>query len=546
MKRRSFLGLLASGSAAASALPKAVSTPVRGAVHAGPSRTPLEIGQEKQLFLDDHVVETMEPRVFKLLNQPVRYPENPVIPLGTDWEQKGGLSHGGDAGTVLYDPELKLYRFYGWMIPWPSRGESVRKFIFYAESEDGLHWRKPPLGQERYLGFDTNFIRLPFLGDATPGNIGVFLDPAARTPEERYKILFERKQDGKWGFYPGYSADGLHFQPYPVSRPTIPFHSDTNNNPIWNPGTNEYLVYHRTHPRLDRWFQPEPVYPEGARARTAAWSASRDFLDWDGPSDKRDPEERYVCFHADSRDRVGDRDFYTLEVLPYGGGLVGFTSVYHNLMGQIPAGTDLGKARSPWVDRIDVQLLWSRDARRFERVGDRRVFLPNGPEGSWDEHLCYTAQAPIVREDLGEIWIYYEGFGGRHHFKQRGEQQRGQIGLAILRLDGFVSVTGSGSLTTRPLVFQGNRLRINATGRDRYAGDGYGTVKVALLDGETGRTLPGYGLDDCRAFGSDSIRHTVSWRGGADVGALEGKPVQVRFQVRRAKLFSFQFAREPV
>ena len=178
--------------------------------------------------------------------------------------------------------------------------------------------------------------------------------------------------------------------------------------------------------------------------------------------------------------------------------------------------------------------------------GTAGCFCPTVPEGSWDEHLCYTVQAPIVREDLGEIWIYYEGFGGRHLFKTRGEQQRGQVGLAILRLDGFVSVTGAGSLTTRPLVFQGNRLRINATGRDRYAGDGHGTVKAALLDGETGRTLPGYGLDDCRPFGSDSIRHTVSWRGGADVGALEGKPVRVRFQVRRAKLFSFQFAREPV
>ena len=542
MERRSFLRLLGSGGAAASALP----TPVRGAVHAEPSRTPLEIGQERQLFLDDHVVETMEPRVFRLLNQPVRYRDNPVIPLGTDWQQKGGLSHGGDAGAVLYDPERKLYRFYGWMIPWPPLGSSVRKFIFYAESEDGLHWRKPPLGQVRYLGYDTNFIRLPFLGDASPGNLGVFRDPAARRPQERYKIVFQGKQDGAGGLYPGYSADGIRFHRYPVSRPIIPFYSDTNNNAIWNPGTNEYLVYHRTYPRLDRWFQPEPVYPEGARVRTAAWAASRDFLDWDGPSDKQEPEERYFCFHADAADRIGDRDFYTLEVLPYGGGLVGFTSVYHNLMGQIPAGTDLGKARSPWVDRIDVQLLWSRDARRFERVGDRRVFLPNGPEGSWDEHLCYTVQAPIVREDLGEIWIYYEGFGGRHVFNQRGEQQRGQIGLAILRLDGFVSITGAGSLTTRPLVFEGNRLRINATGRDRYAGDGYGTVKVALLDGETSQALPGYGLDDCRVFGGDSISHTVSWRGSADVGALEGKPVRVRFQVHRAKLFSFQFAREPV
>ena len=121
MKRRNFLRLLGSGSAAASGLPLAASNPGRGAVRAEPARTPLEIGQEKQLFLDDHVVETLEPRVFKLLNQPVRHPENPVIPLGTDWEQKGGLSHGGDAATVLYDPELNLYRFYGWMIPWPAR-----------------------------------------------------------------------------------------------------------------------------------------------------------------------------------------------------------------------------------------------------------------------------------------------------------------------------------------------------------------------------------------------------------------------------------------
>ena len=247
MERRSFLRLLGSGGAAASALP----TPVRGAVHAEPSRTPLEIGQERQLFLDDHVVETMEPRVFRLLNQPVRYRDNPVIPLGTDWEQKGGLSHGGDAGAVLYDPERKLYRFYGWMIAWPPLGSSVRKFIFYAESEDGLHWRKPPLGQVRYLGYDTNFIRLPFLGDASPGNLGVFRDPAARRPQERYKIVFQGKQDGAGGLYPGYSADGIRFHRYPVSRPIIPFYSDTNNNAIWNPGTNEYLVYHRTCPRLD-------------------------------------------------------------------------------------------------------------------------------------------------------------------------------------------------------------------------------------------------------------------------------------------------------
>ncbi len=539
MKRRNFLALLGAGSAAGAV---GVGTESRGAAQAVPAAgEPLSIGGEKQLFLDDHIIESMEPRVYRLLNQPVKYRENPVIPLGTDWEQKGGLSHGGDAGNLFWDEDRKLYRFYDWMIEYPPEGGSYKKFLFYGESPDGLHWRKPPLGQVEYLGYDTNFLKLSFLGDANPGNPAVFMDAQAQSQEERYKIVFQQKRNDRWGMYPGHSADGIHFKPYPVSRPIAPLYSDTNNNLIWNDKTQEYLLYLRTYPLVSRWFEPEPLYPETQRARTPAWAASSDFRDWDGPSSKSDPEERYVCFHADAQDRPGDRDFYTLEVLPYAGGFVGFTSTYHNFFGQIPAGTDSGKARTPWIDRMDVQLLWSRDGRRFDRVGDRRVFLPNGPEGSWDEHLCYTVQAPIVREDLGEIWIYYEGFSGHHWFNQRGEQQRGQVGLAILRLDGFLAVTGTGSFTTRALRFKGNRLVINATGRDRYAGDGYGTVKVELLDGQTGSPLPGFTADDCKVFGEDSIQHTVSWKGGPSLGSLEGKPVKVRFQVSKAKLFSFQF-----
>jgi hypothetical protein len=242
-------------------------------------------------------------------------------------------------------------------------------------------------------------------------------------------------------------------------------------------------------------------------------------------------------------DPVGSRDFYTLEVLPYEDGYVGFTSVYHNMFGLTPAAIDAGTAQSPWLDRMDVQLLWSRDGQRFERVGSRRVFLPNGPEGSWDADMVYTVQAPIVREDLGEIWIYYEGFGGHHWFSQRGEQQRGQVGLAVLRLDGFVSVTGRGALTTKPLTFEGNRVSINATGVDRYAGGNYGTLRVEILDGETCRPVPGFARADCDVFGGDSVRHIVTWKGSADVGGLEGKQVSLRFHLDKAKLFAFQFLR---
>ena len=135
----------------------------------------------------------------------------------------------------------------------------------------------------------------------------------------------------------------------------------------------------------------------------------------------RDADDRFLSFHADEKDSVGSRDFYTLEVLPYAGGYVGFTSVYHNMFGLAPAAMGAGKARSPWMDRMDVQLLWSRDAEKFQRVGERRVFIPNGAAGSWDEDLVYSVHNGIVREDLGEIWIYYEGFSGHHWFRQDWE-----------------------------------------------------------------------------------------------------------------------------
>jgi hypothetical protein len=495
----------------------------------------VQVGSQKQLFLDDYIIESMEPGVYQLLNQPVKHPDNPLIRLGAEWERKGALSHGGDAGKVFFDDERGVYRFYGWMIDWGTD----KRFLFYAESKDGIHWVKPKLGQVNYLGHDTNFISLPFTGE-DPGNAAILKDPAAKNPREKYKMIYPKKENGESAMYPAYSADGITWSAYSVDKPAVPYWSDTNNNLLWDAKTQEYVLYLRTFNRMEKWFTPERVYPRDARSRTPAWATSKDFLSWDSPQDIREPDDRFLCFHTDQKDPIGSRDFYTLEVLPYEGGYVGFTSVYHNMFGLEPAGLDSGKARSPWMDRMDVQLVWSRDGKKFERVGDRRVFLPNGPEGSWDADLIYTVQAPIVREDLGEIWVYYEGFVGRHWFNQRGDKQEGQVGLAILRLDGFVSVTGRGSFTTKPMTFSGARLAINATGVDLYAGQNYGKVLVEVLDAG-GQPIPGFTKEDCEPLGGDDLKHVVKWKGGSDLTALQGKPIKLRFHIDKAKLFSFQF-----
>ncbi len=499
------------------------------------AETPLVIGSQKQLLIDDYVIEAMSPRVYRLMNQPLKYPENPVIRLDTDWEHKGGLSHGGDCGQIFFDPDRGIYRFYDLMVNW----DWSRKWLSYAESKDGIHWIKPKLGQVEYLGYDTNFISVPFSKEAWSNT--VFRDPATDREQERYKMIYFDKPDGKKGMFPAYSADGLNWKPYQVDQPAVPYWSDTNNNLMWDSKRQRYILYLRTGTSLNRWMDPEPIYPEGARTRTAGFATSTDFLNWDSPATYRNPDDRFICFHADEKDPVGSRDFYTLEVLPYEGGFVGFTSVYHNMFGVAPAGMDSGKARSPWMDRMNVQLLWSRDGEKFTRVGQGRQFIPNGPEGSWDQDLVYSVHNGIVREDRGEIWLYYEGFSGHHWFKQRREHQRGQVGLAILRLDGFASITGQGTLTTRPLTFEGSRLQINASGVDKYVGPGYGSVRVEVLDGKTGLPIPDFQKGNSDEFGEDAISHTVTWKGRSNLESLRGKTIKLKFHLDKAKLFSFQF-----
>lgn len=537
MTRRRWLKSTTALSAAAAG---SLTFPSHGSGAQPDAKNVLDIGTQKQLFIDDSVIESKSPRVFQIMNQPVKHPANPVIPLDRPWEQRGGLSFGGDQGNIIYDEEQGVYRFWSMMVNW----DWSQDWLAYAYSHDGLNWIKPQLGIVKVHGHDTNFLA----PEGHWSQAGVLLDPVAK-PEQRYKMVYycsgkEGHPDATKGMCIAHSPDGIRWTRYPEQyQPIWPYHSDTSNNLVWDARHQRYMFYLRLTTSLERWLDPEPVYPQGAKTRTAGWASSSDFLRWNAPKTKVDPDEKYVCFHADQRDPLFSRSFYTLSVTPYETGYIGMTAVYHtpDPVGlRLPAGNETGLARTDWLDKMDVQLLWSRDGEKFTRVS-RRPFIPNGPEGSVDDDMAYPMQSMIVREDLGEIWIYYQGFGGKHSFYKRGEPQSGQICLARLRLDGFVAVTGRGTLTTRPLTFKGNQLLINAAGTDRYAGTGWGTVRVEILSPETGKPLPGFTKADCKPFSGDAIRHPVRWSGSADLRSLAGKPIQLRFYVDRAKLFSFQF-----
>lgn len=106
-----------------------------------------------------------------------------------------------------------------------------------------------------------------------------------------------------------------------------------------------------------------------------------------------------------------------------------------------------------------------------------------------------------------------------------------------MRLDGFASAQASyagGELITKPLTFQGQELAIN------FGTSAAGGITVEIQD-PAGNPLPGFSLDDAQQQIGNEIRRVVSWKQGSDVSSLAGKPVRLRFVIKDADLYAFQF-----
>jgi hypothetical protein len=206
----------------------------------------------------------------------------------------------------------------------------------------------------------------------------------------------------------------------------------------------------------------------------------------------------------------------------------------------------------------EVQLAVSRDLKTWTRPF-RTAAIPRGrvaldkPKGSdeayaeseWDSCWFNNVGPGIERGD--EVWFYYHAantghghpatFSGRRRVPRKDHWKFGPVfkngrGLAVWRRDRFVSVDGpaeGGSLTTVPMVFEGNRLEINAA-----AGAG-GRIVVEMLDA-TSRPLA-----LSKPFSGDELRHKVEWTTPVDLQELSGSPISLKFHLKSAQLYAFAF-----
>jgi hypothetical protein len=117
---------------------------------------------------------------------------------------------------------------------------------------------------------------------------------------------------------------------------------------------------------------------------------------------------------------------------------------------------------------------------------------------------------------------------------ERKAEQRGSVGLARLRLDGFAAWKAGpteGMLLTKPLRLQGDRLFLNART------DPQGYLIVEVLD-RAGRPMEGFARSEAIPFQGDAVRHEVQWSTGRTLRDLRGHVVRFRLWLKHAELYA--------
>ena len=479
--------------------------------HGGPhGGLVLNVGEGKQLFLDDDFLVENKIRVRPVMHQPVKE-GYPVLLPDRPWEV-GGFH----TGTVMFE-EGVFKMWYGGL------DESLKTTCFcFARSVDGTTWEKPSLGIHERDGSSENNIVMVLEGDEENlGTACVFRDPRdERAPYKLVHHYFEKSEDGQYtyGLSAATSPDGLHWErnPEPLFTDFKPF--DAFNIVFWDDYLERYVAYVRR--RIRRRFPKDKRFPsEPTALRYVGRAESEDFVHWTSPE--------VVVLGPDGQDPP-EADYYGAGAFRYSDNAYFMMTPYFDHA----------------TDQVHLRLATSRENVTWRLAGNRTPFLPNGNPGSWDSMQIYSLVPAIVKDDL--IHIYYLGLDAGHYGGVSKEEYRANagIGLATLPLDGFISLQAGylpGVVTTWPLRFLGSSLFLNAelveVNEDTWPDHG---IDVEVLD-EEGYAIPEFSRHDC-----DTIRETgtdlpVQWNGKSDLSLLVGKPVKLRFYIQFARLYSMQF-----
>lgn len=491
---------------------------------------PIRIGSRLELLVDDYLIDRTEGIEFRL-HPPT--PREVVIVHDAPWEGSGSGYH-----SIFQDGDLYRMYYKAWHLDISESGLNAGThplYCCYAESDDGIHWRKPNLGLYEFRGSKENNIVIASGeidgAQADAGHPAVFKDENPDCPpESRYKAFL--RSSGPRGLLAFHSPDGLHWSPM-QSQPVITDGAfDSQNLAFWDPVRREYRAYWRIF--TAGVTTKETWKPSGFRAiRTAT---SKDFLHWGPATD---------LTYVDSP----QEHLYTNQIKPYFRAphlFIGFPTRYvergwSESMRALPQ-REHREMRAAVSLRYGTALtdglfMTSRDGTTFHRWGQAFIRPGLGNRNNWkygDNYIAWQVVETKSQEEGApdELSIY----ASESYWTGKGSRLR----RYTLRMDGFVSARAplrGGEFVTKPLVFEGNRLELN------FSTSAAGSVRVEI-QGADAAPLEGFSLADCADLFGDSLAEKMTWKGGGDLGKLAGTPVRLRFVLKDADVYAFRFNRE--
>jgi hypothetical protein len=509
------------------------------------------IGNRRELFVDRYLIESMSGTELRL-----NHPDDAGTVLNFDRAWEGQYSN---YATVIKDGPI--YRLYYDGMPIEPDGGPY-EVTCYAESRDGIHWRKPDLE----LYGHTNIILTREKFAPAPADFTPFLDTRPGTPQtERYKALggwFDKTRDmpeAPQGYLALASEDGIHWRKM-QDQPVItlagnyphPYVDATQAPVFWSETELCYVAYIRTwadggRPG-DHGAGYDPLgYPKPGhiRVRSTGRLTSSDFIHWS--------KVQMMTYGDTPPDQLYNNNTSPYFRAPQIYIALGPRNVFDRPAITPEQAASIGVAYDQSHDVSEVIFMTSRGGTRYDRTF-MEAYIRNdiGPK-NWASRNSFPA-LNVVPTGPTEMSFYVVANYAQPtcHLQRYG-----------LRTDRFASVHApfrGGEFTTRPLTFTGHRLLIN------FSTSVTGGIRVEIED-RSGRPIPGFRLDDSIELIGNEIEKAVAWRpgakpvpwqwrsepdnpgrtvsslwvGGDDIGRFSGQVIRLRFVMKESDLYALRF-----
>lgn len=384
-------------------------------IAAGPAPAapaPIALDSRRELFVDDHLIASVEGAALQV-HQP--HPQEVVLTTDAPWE-------GNTSAYFTIFQDGALYRMYyrgSQEVP-NSKDAEPPQVTCYAESEDGLTWRKPELGIHEFQGSKANNIIWTGKG---AHNFTVCKDSNPLCPPEaRYKAVGDSLRLHQ-------SADGIHWTVASPKSFTKQGSFDSQNTLFYDAHRGEYRTYWR--------ISNTPV-------RAIGTSTSKDLKTWEMPQYLQYPEG------------TPQEHLYTNAIQPYFRAphlLIGFPTRFF-----------------PNGNRVEPIFMSSRDGLNFRRFNGAIIpeTAPQDRSGNRSNYMTWGLLS--LPGKPGELSCYAtEGYR---------RPVPGRVRRFTYRLDGFASVhaADAATLLTKPLTFTGSKLSLNLVSK--------GETRVELQDAD--------------------------------------------------------------